>query len=389
MKCIREIDTLDVDQFWETHDGHSLFRATSVAGQPSFYPVYRHGDLYSFSPFPLIVNKGTLVISDRAAAYLANPPGDIAPPAMFLDQEIERVGGPPRLNREISKCEAFTTAVAEALQADVDRIESKNPGTTNVILCGGKDSLNLLLLKWRNPTMVVSAMPNYPLVEKFVTDNGLSFEVMELRDFVDPGIQMREVAESCGMISLANWRWTAHLKEIADRLSGKAVFWKGQLADILLTDYWRSYTSNYSRAYRVGRKAYRKIARRLPAPLASLSDRAVYRDLSRSLWERGAAGQGAHMGMLRSVTGCLFLSAYHGPHTSKVMLAGDYTALSTHGDLRPRIGRTLFGRDVAYPASNPAPGSVPGRYTLRTLTSVADAYGSFGVEVTPSQPSTL
>ena len=60
-------------------------------------------------------------------------------------------------------------------------------------------------------------------------------------------------------------------------------------------------------------------------------------DFSKSLWQRAAVGQGAHMGMLRSITQCLFLSAYHGARTEKVMLAGNYHEL-VGTDLRIGIG---------------------------------------------------
>lgn len=376
-----KMTVLDVEALWRTATPHSLFEAKQIVGKPTFYPLYRAGNLYSFSPFPLITHKGYLRIDSEVARYLETTKGDISPPGMFIDQDIERVGGEADFESRISTSQAFYEAMATALQADITEIEAANPGTTNVILCGGKDSLNLLLLSWANPTIVYSAQPNYPLVRKFVADNKLPFEVFELSPRTDAELQIREIAEACGMVSLANWRWTAHLKAIAEEFSGRAIFWKGQVADALLTDYWRSYTSNYSRYYRLARKAYKRVARHSPSWLTALPDRIVMRDLRRSLWERAAVGQGAHMGMLRSITGCLFLSAYHGPRTTNVMLSGNYNRLAKVGDLRPGIGATLLGRKVNYPSSNPAPGELSGRANLRTLNALVEAYRSFGVPV--------
>jgi hypothetical protein len=377
---IIDVGTLDAYKLWETHQrGGRVFRAHSVRGTPSFYPLYRNNDLYSYSPYWLILRKGSLNIDPNVQAYLERTPGDISPPDKFIDRDIERLGAAPVFRPEISKRLAFCEAIAAAMQADVNAIEAKNPGKTNVILCGGKDSLNLLLLKWRNPVSVYSAQPNFPLVRQFVTDNNLDLTVSELLDEANSDLQAREIAEACCMVDLANWRWTSHLRRIAADLKGEAIFWKGQIADSLLTDYWRSYTSSYSKPYRFARKAYKRAARLLPGFFTILPDRLVMADVAQSLWARGAVGQGAHMGMLRSVTDCLVLSAYHGPLTAGVMLRGDYHAL-TGADLRLEIGRVLAGRDVLYPMSNPAPSSAMERHQLRGLDTLIATYRSLGVE---------
>jgi hypothetical protein len=59
-------------------------------------------------------------------------------------------------------------------------IEADHPGFASILLCEGKDSLNLSLLPWKNPVIVASASPIYNLVKAFTTDNDLSFDVISL-----------------------------------------------------------------------------------------------------------------------------------------------------------------------------------------------------------------
>ena len=361
------------------HDNY-IVKASAVQNLPFFYPVYRWGDLHSFSPLPLLIRKGVLNVDPVALRKSDSAVGDVCPPDFMLDQEIERLGGPPEFSRKISDRNRFLDEMAKALQADVNLIEAANPGKTNVILCGGKDSLNLLLLKWKNPTIAYSAAPNFLLVQDFVKQNDLGIEVRELIDIHDPDSLDREVAEACMMIELEHWRWTAHIALIAAELQHNAVFWKGQMADAFMTDYWRSYSNSQSRAVKVTRKIYRRLARKMPAWMVAPVDKILIESFRQINWSRGAVGQGAHLGFLRSITDCLFVSAYHGPNASKVWLSADFPALTTY-DLRPELGRILAGRPVVYPESNPAPASSEFRKGLRNLDRLEAALCAFDVRV--------
>lgn len=374
-----EQPTMDCEAFWQCHNAYVVKSANAVR-LPFFYPVYRWQDFYAFSPLPLLLKKGYLGIEPAVEGYLRGTKGDVMPPGLFVDPEIERIGGPPELTRTISQPDDFAEKMASAMQQDIEEIESRNPGKTNVILCGGKDSLNLLLLKWQHPTIVYSAAPNFQLVRQFVVDNRLDFEVFELQDKADPVLQTREIVEACCTVDLANWRWAGHLRGIAQSLDFQVIFWKGQFADAVLTDYWRSYTSSYSPFHRVAKKAYKRAARILPRVVTALPDRITLADFRRSIWERGAVMQGAHMGALRSITNCLFVSGYHGPQTSQVWLSGDLPRL-TKGDLRPAIGRVLAGREVIYPAQNPSPPQSSFRQNLRSIEMLVTACEALGIAV--------
>ncbi len=375
-------DILDVEAFWQVHGPH-VVQAGAVSGTPFFYPVYRWRDFHSFSPFPLLQRKGNLNVDPAAEADLRGSRRDITPPHLFLDRDIRRIGGPPEMRPSITDRDVFARAMAAAMQADRDAVEAANPGKTNIVLCGGRDSLNILLLKARNPVVAYSAEPNLPLVRDFVRDNGLDIPVHRLEDRDDPALRPREIAEACGLVDLVHWKWTAQLREIAAEHGHQAVFWKGQFADAVLTDYWRSYTARPSRAYRFLRRAYRRAARHMPSAVSAMGDRHVLRDFRGAIWERGAVMQGAHMGFLRSITNCLFVSAYHGPQTSAAWLAADLPRI-TGGDLRPAIGARLAGRSVAYPRTNPAPPASTFRAGLRNMAALESALQEHGIAVVRS-----
>lgn len=378
-------DTLDTDAFWQVHGPH-VVKAAAVTGAPFFYPVYRWGDLHAFSPLPLLLRKGALRVDPAAEAALRAQRHDVTPPHLFLDRDIRRLGGPPDMRPAITDRDRFAQAMAEAMQADWDAVEAANPGKTNIVLCGGRDSLNVLLLRARNPVVAYSAEPNLPLVRAFVRDNGLDIPVHPLEDRDDPTLRAREIAEACGQVDLVHWKWTVHLRQIAQAQDHAAVFWKGQFADAVLTDYWRSYTSRPGRAYRIVRRAYRKAAPHLPAGLRRGMDRPVLADFRRTIWERGAVMQGAHMGFLRSITDCLFVSAYHGPRTSAVWLAADLPRL-TGADLRPAIAACLAGRAVRYPEANPAPPASTFRAGLRSMAALETALAAHGIAVVRAEGS--
>lgn len=374
-----ETDVLNCEAFWQSHEAY-VVKARQATPPPFFYPIYQWQDFYSFSPVPLLLKKGHLTIGSQGEAYLQRTKGDVTPPTMFLDPEIRRIGGPPPLTRLHRDPAAFADLMAAAMQADVTEVERRNPGKTNIIMCGGKDSLNLLLLTWTNPTIVYSAAPNFQLVRQFVVDNRLDLEVRELLDPPDSSLLSREVLEAFGMVNLVNWRWASHLREIARGLDHQAVFWKGQFADAVMTDYWRSYTAGFFKPRKTLKKVYRRVARFLPDVVTAIPDRLTLLDFRRAIWERGAVLQGAHMGALRSITDCLFVSGYHGPRTSQTWLAADLPML-TRTDMRPAIGHLLAGRPVLYPAQNPAPPLSTFHRDLRSVAALVKASEDFGIPV--------
>lgn len=373
------METISERDIWESH-GSYLYRAKTFVGDPFFYPVFRWRDYYSFSPFILLLKKGSLNLNSEFMRSLNNACGDVALPGNLIDSDIERIGSPPRLERTIKNDEEFAAVMAAAMQKDVERLERLNMGKTNVILCGGKDSLNLLLLNWQNPVIVYSAEPNYPLVRQFVESNGLGFETKCLLDIRNDELIKREISEAFCLVELENWKWCGHLTQISNELNKNAVFWKGQFADAFLTDYWRSYTSSTNRLYRLFRRIYRKAAHVAPLLFDPLLSGIAIADYRKSIWERGAVLQGAHMGFLRSITDCLFVSGYHGPETAKVWTSADLRCV-TGRDIRPLIGRVLAGKEVQYPFENPSPPASEFRKGRRTVEAFSEAVQSFGVKI--------
>lgn len=362
---------------WRRHDAY-IFECPDFGAHPNFYPVYRHGDLYSFSMLPLIAAKGGLNLNPEFAALNLVEGADVARPNPTIDAEITRIGGPTALDQSITDRADFIARFSSAINRDIAETCAANPGKTHVILCGGKDSLNMLLADWPAPVVAYSAEPNFPLVRKFVAENGVDIEVRRLED-IDPGEGLaREIAEASCLVELENWKWTAHLKRIAEDLDHQVVFWKGQVADAFLTDYWRSYTSSRSAGYKFFKKAYRKLAQRAPGLVDPLFARQAVADMEQAVWERAAVGQGAHLGMLRSICNALFLSVYHGPNAYDVMRRVNFRALA-HEDIRPAVGAALLGREVRYPAENPAPPASGFRKGLRTVQHYTDALNSLGI----------
>lgn len=346
--------TVTESELWSDRDA-LVVRASSFSGTPHFYPVYRLGDHYSWSLPALLVLKGELHVNRRAAQRASRPGFLYAPGNDTIDREIQRVGGPPRAEAggRLTNADALAQAWVEALLGDVAEREQE-PGT-NVILAGGRDSLNLLLLPWRRPTLVVSAQPNTPLVRRFVADNGLDVEVRELTDPRDDEVLAREVLENACRADLRHYRWGAHLRQLVHEIGGRVTFWKGQVADALTTPYWKTLTHPPGGLRNKLRKVYARTDTLLPAGLRdALAERWLVPSLFEVLWHRCAMFQGAHMGVLRAVTGGLPLSAYHGPRVSAVWRRIQFSRAVTE-DVRPRIGALLRGAPVRYPETNPGP----------------------------------
>ena len=251
--------------------------------------------------------------------------------------------------------EQYANAIVEALRKDTARVEAGHPSSTNVILCGGKDSLNLLFLPWKNPVIVASAPPNYPLVKQFIQDHNLSYDILELNDNDDSMLPQEILINFCRN-NLEHCRWGPSLVQLANDFGGKLIFWKGQLGSILMNTNWWHYTdppgNDWTGLKRVcaiwgGRGEYRM--REILKECGMTQQRAFH-----SQWSRGAMWQGAHLSFLRQLTGALTLSAYHGTAMQRVIEQVDLNRAVPY-DIRALIGELLYGNPVKYPLGNPGP----------------------------------
>lgn len=370
---------------WATH-GALVWRAERFVGSPTFYPVYHYAGHYSFSLLNLILIKGIFRFDPAEFVSISNGQLPFLPADAVIDLDIQRIGAPPVLDgTDLCTAQALAEALATALRADVAQAEDRNPSATNIILCGGKDSLNLALLPWKNPVLIYSAPPNTPLVRDFVVQNCLDIEVRDLDDPVDQPTLAEEVLENCSRADLRHFRWTNRLRAIARQAHGPVIFWKGQLGDVLTTDYWKAYQYPPNVAAYAVRKLYRDFGTQLPSHSQRLISRMLIKALERALWRRGAGGQGTHVAFLRALTDNLVLSAYHGPNVQRVFSATALPQIEKR-DIRPQIGALLHGREVIYPATNPGPALCEHRRDLHSIHLFSGALANAGltVEVTTS-----
>ncbi|SER49417.1 hypothetical protein SAMN04490244_101255 [Tranquillimonas rosea] len=368
---------------WTRHDALIYRSPRPPVINSSFYPVYQYNDLYSVSILPLIHHIENPSIDPNFRSNLENGFDDVCRPNPTAISEIQRLVGNVRFTNEERSPTTFLRRLAEAMQADVDTIESANPGKTNVILCGGKDSLNLLLLRWSNPTIVLSADPNFALVQKFVEDNALGLEVQRLNDKEDQSLKNTEIAEAGCQVNHGSWKWTPAIKQVSDNFEKNVVFWKGQLGDVYLTSNWRQYSDSRSVLYKKFRVLYRRGGDKFPTA-RKLGDLvfapSTVKRLERSIVNRGAVLQGSHMGFLRSICDCLFVSAYHGPQTTSVLHSMHLPSLIGE-DIRPALGREIFGQEVAYPTKNPGPPRSTFRTNWRSISGFKEAMQVHGVTI--------
>lgn len=338
---LRRAPEIDEEDLWLT-PGPVIWQAERFRGAPMFYPVYRSGDLYATSPLPLIVHHGALEVDEAIARQVRKQVRYLATNAT-IDRRVRRVGCPEMSTLELSDPAAYITAFAAATRSDIARVEAARPGFTNLVLCGGRDSLNLLLLPWQNPVLAVSARPNFPLVQQFVRDNHLAIDVLELEDR-DASLLDSEIASNACRIGLDHVRWCAELRALAARFDRRAIFWVGALGDIFTTPKWRTYNHSFALAR----------LRALPG-LRGLADT----DAGPSLYAwtsyyRGGMWQGGNMSLLKDITDALVLSAYHGPAMRALLARVDLRGAATT-DIRPAIGEALAGGPVVYPTDNPSP----------------------------------
>lgn len=344
---------IDEEKIWGTH-GPVIWHAGRASLSPTFYPVYRWQDLYSYSLLALILAKGRLRLNPRAVAAADRPGFLYLAGHDTIDLDIVRLGGPHTVGFEIQEVDEYARRIADALRGDAAAAEERHPGYTNVVLCGGKDSLNLLLLPWKNPVTAFSAEPNFELVREFARRNDLPINVQRLEDPQDAQVQDEEALVAACRADLAHWRWGGHLRRIAQDHGHKAIFWKGQVADLYTTPKWKAFVVPPRKREVVPRKIYKKLSPILPMPVHRMVGRRLQPRVVQATWDRCAVLQGCHMGFLRELTGCLFLSAYHGPRMMEVWSQADLASVA-QVDMRDQVALELHGRKVMYPERNPAP----------------------------------
>lgn len=353
-----EAGTVECPVLTESDVNHShgpiVWKAASFIGNPHFYPLYAYNDYYSYSLLALIIKKGSLVIDQSVLDLVRKPGFTCVMSDQVLDKEIVRIGSAHATNGSITDVDDFAEQIVHALRKDTADIEKANSGYTNVILCGGKDSMNLLLLPWKNPTIAVSAEPNFSNTCKFVEQNDLDIHVLKLDDEMNTDELQDEILECCCRVELSHWRWGASLRRIALDLDKKVVFWKGQAGDLYMSTTWKTYMHPIRPSRLFFRRAYKRLSPHMPFFAARAIGRCIQPAVIGATWNRTASLQGSHMGFLRAITDCLTVSAYHGPEMIKVWEKADLASVSQH-DMRHLVGRLLLGRQVLYPESNPGP----------------------------------
>lgn len=376
-KEICVVDTLTEQDMWEDH-GPLIWQANQFIGLPSFYPVYRWENFYSFSVLALIIHKGSF--SPNLIVENLNNPLHIIPDNKTVDKEIARIGQAHKFDCDITDTLVYCKKVTDALIADTRKTESIKKGFTNLIMCGGKDSLNLLLLPWGNQVIALSAEPNYAYVCEFVRANKLNMQVMLLEDKYDEAQLDDEILEGCCRVDLSHWRWGIHLREIVATLNSEVIIWKGLLGDVYLSETWKTYDYHISARRLFCLKVYKRVSRFLPAFINTAIGRRLQKNVIRTTWEKSANQQGCHVGFLRSLCNCLVLSAYHGKNVSHVFSQVDLGA-AVQRDVRDKIGELLLGRSVIYPKKNPGPAVSKFRINKHKLNLFINTLLKHGIDV--------
>lgn len=348
-----ETAILTEDMMWQHHE-HLVWKAEEFDGSPTFYPVYRYKNFYSYSILALILKKGSLIVSPEAVRNASKNDFEVLDNECQIDKEINRVGGCHSFGCEIRDEDSYCKEIAKALRRDIAQAETNHPGYTNLVMCGGKDSMNLLLLPWKNPVIALSAEPNYPLVCEFVRQNELDIEVQLLEDHIDENYLDEEIAELCCRMDGNHWRWTKHLNEISEHYSKRVIIWKGQLGDLYMTSDWMIFMRPHFQPKFFFCRVFKKIAPFLPVSWAGFIGHYILPGFVRALWMKSSIAQGCHNGFIRSLTDTLVLSAYHGKSVTDVIKNSDLPRV-VRRDVRPKIGRLLLGRSVLYPKTNPSP----------------------------------
>ena len=362
-----------------TH-GPAIWRAKEFTGTPHFYPVYKYQDMYSHSLLSLILKKRRLVLDQKVLEITESPYFTCVMSNQVLDKEITRIGCAHKCNLAITNVDTYAQLIASAIKEDISTVERANPGFVNVVLCGGSDSLNLLLLPWKNETIALSAEPNYQYVKKFVTQNQLNIKVLRLDDEVDLYELDDEIMECCCRVDLAHWRWGGALRRVAKEMDKKLVYWKGQAGDLYMSATWMAYMHPIQPASQLFRRVYRKTNQYMPDALAHYIGQTIQPSVIQATWNRTASLQGSHMGFIREIADCLTISAYHGPAVMKVWEQVDLAAVARQ-DMRPKVGHILLGRDVVYPQNNPSPAPSSFRKGLSNPQRFFDLLKQTGIKI--------
>ncbi len=349
-KSLKKIEKLTEEDVWSKH-GPLIWEAEKFEGNPSFNPIYRYKNFYSYSFIALIFWKGCLRINPSHAKTVSSKDWLYFSSNDTIDREVKRIGGPLKPLFKIKDREEFTLRMAEAMTTDVASIEKKNPGYTNIILCGGKDSLNLLLLPWKNPVLVASAPPNYELVKSFIRKNGLNYDIVPLHDTDKQQLKTEILINACRN-DLEHCRWGSDLIKLSERYRHQVIFWKGQLGDTFLTPYWKRYYPHKDSLL----KSFLIKSRPFNRRLGNVNEKSglAQRFFFNALWYRGAMWQGAHASLIRQLTDSLVVSGYHGPAVQRALEEVELER-AVQEDVRPLIGKHLLGKTVLYPSTNPGP----------------------------------
>ncbi|MGA1870997.1 MAG: hypothetical protein ACMUJM_20865 [bacterium] len=377
---VKTLSALSQWDIWGEGDS-LLWKSGNFIDKPWFYPVYHFRDTYSFSPLSLILLKGKVILNPKAVNITRKRNFFYLPLPGSIDREISRLGAPMISSNSLFSETEYANHLASAIRSDVKRIEKQHRGTTNIVLCGGKDSLNLLLLPWENSVMAASAPPNYELVCQFVSENQLKIDVIKLCDTKDEDVLGAEIAENCSRMNLEHCRWGADLQRLCQETHGKVLFWKGQVADALTTPKWESLCHPVDGLWHQFLRSYNLIKRVLPDRIRELVARRIIEPRFRiTLWQRCAMWQGSHMSLIRAITGSHVFSAYHGPETTRVFGEVDLTR-AVLSDMRILVGKILAGSDVWYPSLNPAPPPSKFREGLARADLFLDILKNAGVKI--------
>lgn len=327
-----------------------------VLNTPHFAPEYRYKGKTYLSPLEIIKKKGFLNVNSDSFEIINHPNFLFCPPNLLIDKDIKRVESCWTFKKVITDQNIFISDIATAMKEDALFIEKMYPDHTILALVGGKDSMNMLLLPWKNPVIVASAEPNFPLVKEFLLKNGLKYELIKLEDETNL-LPEKEILINCCRLNLEHCRWTGHLNQISEGLDKKIIVLKGQWGDNLFTHKWRrnDYLPPAFHVNGLKNKIIAKIQNKEKNLKYFIShDKFMQEFFFKNLWYESAHWQGVHMSFLHEYLGVPVLSMYHNEKVMGVITNTDFEKVVT-SDLRKQIGEKLIGRSLFYPDANPSP----------------------------------